>query len=128
MVNALTTNDIDGVAAQKVINSLIEGDKEPYDIVRLALRRLNRKIPELSNTLGGKLCDRHLFLLREINSQVVAAIMPYQEEWYLLQAIPGIDTLCAAMSLAKISLDYELLWRLCETALMPGSYQGTNNQ
>jgi len=122
---ALMTNGIDGVAAQKLIATLIEGDTEPYEIVRLASRRLNKKIPGLIEALSCKLIDRHQFLLNRVrettNCLVVAAIMPYQEEWYLLQTIPVIDNLCAATSLAKISPHYELLWRLYETALMPGS-------
>jgi transposase len=124
MVKALMTKDIDGVAAQELIDTLIEGYTEPYGIVWLASRRLNKKIPGLIEALLCGLIDRHQLLLnrvRETNCLVVAAIMPYQEEWYLLQTIPVIDTLCAAMSLAKISPHYELLWRLYETALMPGS-------
>src|SRR3990172_6097025 len=138
MVEALMTNDIVGVAAQRVMNTLIEGNKEPYEIVRLASKRLNKRISELIKTLDSELRDRHRFLSKEIssrimwlehrigeiNSQVVAAIRPYQEEWHLLRTIPGIDNLCAAMLLAKIGPDYELLWRLWETALTPGSYQG----
>ena len=124
MVKALMTKDIDGVAAQTLIATLIEGDTEPYEIVRSASRRLNKKIPGLIEALSSELIDRHQFLLnrvRETGSLVVAAIMPYQEEWYLLQTIPVRDNLCAAMSLAKISPHYELLWRLYKTALMPGS-------
>jgi transposase len=30
---------------------------------------------------------------------------PYKEEWHLLQTIPGIDELCAAMLLAEIGPD-----------------------
>jgi transposase len=112
-------SDIDGVSARKMVEALIEGNKEPYEIVQLASRRLNKKIPELMNALDSDLTDRHRFLLRgiyshirwledkvgEIDSQVVAAMKPYQEEWHLLQTIPGIDTLSAAMLLAEIGTD-----------------------
>jgi transposase len=112
-------SDIDGVSAREMIDALIEGNKEPYDIVFLARGRLNKKIPELIEALDGELSDRHRFLLkqihshirwledrvREINRQVVAAMKPYKEEWRLLQTIPGIDELCAAMLLAEIGPD-----------------------
>jgi transposase len=112
-------SDIDGVSARKIINALIEGDKEPDEIVLLASRRLNKKLPELLKALDGELTDRHRFLLKqihshvkwledrvkEIDSQVVAAMKPYQEEWQLLQTIPGIDILSAAMLLAEIGPD-----------------------
>jgi transposase len=112
-------SDIDGVSAREMIEALIEGNKEPYEIVLLARGRLNKKIPELIEALDGELSDRHRFLLkqihshikwledriREINRQVVAAMKPYREEWHLLQTIPGIDELCAAMLLAEIGPD-----------------------
>jgi transposase len=112
-------SDIDGVSARRMIAALIEGDKEPNEIVQLASKRLNKKIPELIDALDGDLTDRHRFLLRgihshirwledrirEIDRQVVAAMEPYKEEWQLLQTIPGIDTLSAAMLLAEIGPD-----------------------
>jgi transposase len=112
-------SDIDGVSAREMIEALIEGNKEPYEIVLLARGRLNKKIAELIEALDGELSDRHRFILkqihshikwledrvREINRQVVAAMKPYREEWHLLQTIPGIDELCAAMLLAEIGPD-----------------------
>jgi transposase len=112
-------SDIEGVSARKMIEALIEGDKEPYEIVLLASRRLKMKLPELQRALDSELTDRHRFLLkqihshmkwledkvREIDSQIVAAMKPYQEEWHLLQTIPGIDELGAAMLLAEIGPD-----------------------
>jgi transposase len=112
-------SDIDGVSARKMIEALIEGDKEPDEIARLALGRLGNKQPELKRALDGKLSDRHRFLLKgiqshikwledrvgEIDSQVVAAMKPYQEEWQLLQTIPGIDKISAAMLLAEVGTD-----------------------
>jgi len=112
-------SDIDGVSAREMIDALIEGKKEPYEIVLLARGRLNKKMPELIEALDGELSDRHRFLLKqihshikwlegqvgEINRQVVAAMKPYREEWHLLQTIPGIDELCAAMLLAEIGPD-----------------------
>lgn len=108
-------SDIDGVSARRMIDALIEGDHEPEMIARLAVGRLGKKRPELIKALEGRLRDRHRFLLRgieshirwlearlrEIDSQVVAAMEPYQEEWRLLQTIPGMDKLSAAMLLAQ---------------------------
>ncbi len=112
-------SDIDGVSARRMIAALIEGNKEPYEIVQLASKQLNKKRAELIDALDGDLTDRHRFLLRgihshirwlearirEVDSQVVAAMEPYNEEWHLLQTIPGIDTLSAAMLLAEIGPD-----------------------
>ena len=43
--------------------------------------------------------------MQEIDDQVVAAMKPYQEELQLLQTIPGIDKMGAAMLLAEIGVD-----------------------
>jgi hypothetical protein len=63
-------SDIDGVSARRMIEALIEGNKEPYEIVQLASRRLNKKIPELIDALDGELTDRHRFLLQGIHSHI----------------------------------------------------------
>jgi transposase len=69
--------------------------------------------------LDGNLSDRHRFLLeriqrhirwlnkqlQEIDDQVVTAMEPYREEWQLLQTIPGIDQISAAMLLTEIGVD-----------------------
>jgi len=112
-------SDIDGVSARRMIEALIKGVKEPKEIAEMALGRLRVKEKEIRLSLDGRLSDRHRFLLTrikkhidwlitsigEVDSQVVAAMKPYQEEWRLLQTIPGIDQISAAMLLAEIGVD-----------------------
>jgi transposase len=112
-------SDIDGVCARKMILALIEGKKGPEEIARLAHGRLKAKQPEIILALDGRMSDRHRFLLRrieshirwlekqmgQIDSQVVAAMEPYRKEWELMQTIPGIDEIGAAMLLAEIGTD-----------------------
>jgi transposase len=111
--------DIDGVSARRMIDALIESKKAPYDIAEMALGRLRCKKKEIRMALDGRLSDRHRFLLirirkhiawliesiQEIDEQVVAAMEPYKEEWQLMQTIPGIDQISAAMLLAEIGVD-----------------------
>lgn len=115
----IVVSDIDGVSARKMIEALIEGGLEPDEIAKLALGRLSKKTSEIERSLEGRLSDRHRFLLKriqshirwledeieKIDSQVVEAMEPYKEEWQLLQTIPGIDELSAAMLLAEIGTD-----------------------
>jgi transposase len=102
-----------------MIKALVSGEKDPAKIADLAVKSLRRKKDELVLALEGGLSDRHRFLLQrithhirwiedqlqEIDAQVVAAMAPYQEEWHLLQTIPGINQLSAAMLLAEIGPD-----------------------
>lgn len=111
---------IDGVYAQRMIESLIEGSKTPQEIAQqLALGRLRSKERAIELSLDGRLSDRHRYLLQrilshmkwlqheltEIDAQVVAAMQPYKKEWQLLQTIPGIDRIGAAILLAEIGTD-----------------------
>jgi transposase len=114
-------SDIDGVSARKMIEALIEGEQAPEELAELARGRLRGKKGALKRALIGQLSDRHRFLLRgiqahilwlearlaELDGQVVAAMQPYGEEWQLLQTIPGIDELSAAMLLVEIGPDME---------------------
>jgi transposase len=43
--------------------------------------------------------------LEELNRQIVTAMGPYKEEWKLLQTMPGIDQMSAAVLLAEIGTD-----------------------
>jgi transposase len=112
-------SNIDGVSAQRMIQSLIEGNKPPQEIAQLAVGQLRSKEQALALSLNGRLSDRHRDLLKrisrhiqwlnaeiaDIDTQVVAAMQPYQQEWQLLQTLPGIDKISAAMLLAEIGVD-----------------------
>ena len=114
-------SDIDGVSARSMIEALIEETITPNQIAELAKGRLRGKKALLKKAVMGKLSDHHRFLLRgiqshiqwledrlsEIDGQVVAAMQPYQREWQLLQTIPGINQLSAAMLLAEIGLNMD---------------------
>jgi len=112
-------SDIDGVSAQRMIAALAAGEKDPAKMAALAKGSLRRKQEDLVLALEGDLSDRHRFLLQritnhirwleeqlqELDVQIVAAMGTYQEEWRLMQTIPGIDHLSAAMLLAEIGPD-----------------------
>lgn len=113
---------LDGVSAQKMIRSLIEGNHLPDEIAKEAQRYITRypeKAEDLVKALDGRLSDRHRTLLKrilahmtyieqelqEMDDQIVAAMKPYEEEWQLLQTIPGIDKIGAAIVLTEIGTD-----------------------
>lgn len=112
-------SDINGVTAQRLIAAVIEGRLSPAEMAELALGRLKKKQDDLKLALEGDVSDRHRFLLQrltnhikwlqeqlaELDDQIVAAMEPYGREWQLLQTIPGIDRIGAAMLLAEIGTD-----------------------
>jgi len=139
-------SDIDGVSAKEMISSLIEGTFRPEALAKMARGKLKEKRTELTHSLEGNLSDRHRFLLKqvsdhinalslqiaEIDSQIVAAIKPYSQEWQLLQTIPGIDYMGAAMLLTEIGTDMSRFGnanRLCSWAgIAPGNYESAGKR
>jgi transposase len=132
--------DINGVSAQRMIDALIEGEKAPMEIAEMALGRLRDKKRDIRLSLDGRLSDRHRFLLirirnhiqwliksiQEIDDQVVAAMKPYQEEWRLMQTIPGIDQIGAAMLLAEIGVDMRRFGKKDRLSSWAGMCPGNN--
>jgi len=112
-------SDIDGVSAREMVRALLKGNCSPKEIARLARGRLQSKMEELELSLDGRISDRHRFLLetilrhieglqheiQEIDRQVFAAMQPYEGQWQLLQTIPGMDQISAAMLLVEIGVD-----------------------
>jgi transposase len=111
-------SDIDGVSARDMVRALLQGST-PKEITKLARGKLRKKVVELELSLDGRISDRHRLLLQAISRhmeglvgeieamdrQVFAAMEPYQNEWQLLQTIPGMDQTSAAMLLVEIGVD-----------------------
>lgn len=112
-------SDIDGVSGRAMVEALIEGKESPEQIAQLARGQLRKKDEALRLALDGQISDRHRLVLRKIldhiryldqeieaiDAQIVTAMEPYKEEWRLVQTIPGMDQISAAMLLIEIGVD-----------------------
>jgi len=139
-------SDIDGISARAMVEALIRGGSTPEQMAEKALGRLQKKRDALQLALEGEISDRHRLVLKKIllhvkwlqrqivtiDGQIVAAMKPYQEEWKLLQTIPGFDILSAAMLLAEIGVDmgrFASRDRLCSWAGMcPGNQESAGKK
>lgn len=139
-------SDIDGISARAMVEALIRGGSTPEQMAEKALGRLQKKRDALQLALEGEISDRHRLVLKKIllhvkwlqrqivtiDGQIVAAMKPYQEEWKLLQTIPGFDILSAAMLLAEIGVDmgrFASRDRLCSWAGMcPGKQESAGKK
>lgn len=111
-------SDINGVSAREIIDGLIEG-RPIEELIPLARGRLIKKSPELTECLDEVLGERHRFLLSQIKNHIrfletelnemdeylFAAMKPYQRQFNVLQTIPGIDKLSAAILIIEIGVD-----------------------
>ncbi len=133
-------SDIDGVSAREMIAAIIEESHSPEQIAHMARGRLKSKEADLVKSLQGRLSDRHRFLLKkiqnhiqwlenhisEIDRQVEKAMIPYKEQWQLLQTIPGVDKTSAAMLLAEIGVNMDCFGNKDRLSSWAGMCPGNN--
>ncbi len=138
--------DIDGISARAMVDALIDGSLAPEQIAEKAMGRLQKKKDVLKLALEGEISDRHRLVLQKISGhvkwlqrqiamidgQIVAAMRPYQEEWKLLQTIPGFNVISAAMLIVEIGVDMSRFGskdRLCSRAGMcPGNQESAGKR
>ena len=123
-------SDILGVSGRRMIEAMIEGERNPQKLAALAHRRIKASPKRLYDALHGRLTVHHRFLLRlylgqydalnaaiaEIDQEVDASIARMDAEVkagqatfrsliILLCTIPGIGVLAATVILAEIGMD-----------------------
>ena len=111
--------DIMGVSGRAMLQSLIEGQRDPVVLADLAKRRLRSKTPELVEALTGRFRDHHAFLARmhlnlidqhtqaigELTERIEVVIEPFRGFHDLICSIPGISTLVADVITAETGAD-----------------------
>lgn len=117
---SLVFSDLQSVSAYAVIDALISG--EPLSLIADKLKGKSKsKKKELFEALSKPLSERHKFLLREIKDHVnfleikcstleeviFHAMAKYKKQWEILQTIPGIDKIAAAMIIAETGIDMQ---------------------
>lgn len=132
-------SDINGVSARAIIDGLIDGMR-PFQLMNFVCGRLKDKIPELLDALDNPLSERHLFMLRQIRSHIrfieqeiqeidrylLAAMSPYKTQWEILQTIPGVDKISAAMLIIEIGVDMKRFGSMERLASWAGMCPGNN--
>jgi transposase len=138
-------SDINGVSARAMVSALIA--QQPIEsMLDLARGKLKQKREDLSASLQGDLSARHLFVLghihahiqtlqreiAEIDRYLLSAMQPYAWAHELLQTIPGIDEIAAALILIEIGDDmarFASPERLaCWAALSPGNNESAGKR
>jgi transposase len=138
-------SDINGVSARAMVSALIEG-KPIEHMLGLARGKLQQRREDLRAALEGDLSARHLFVLGHIHAHIetlqreladidrylLAAMQPYAWAHQLLQTIPGIDEIAAALILIEIGDDmgrFGCAERLASwAALSPGNNESAGKR
>lgn len=136
--------DINGKAAKAIVDGLIDG--QPPEKLILLAGRLKAPRDALLASLDGDLSARHTLLLTELRAHVryleerlakldaylISAMAPYEWAFKLLQTLPGLDEIGAAMILVEIgddlarfgSADRFASW----AALCPGNHESAGKR
>lgn len=134
----VVVSDVHGQSARAMIKALI-ANKTPQEVLKFASRRLKASREELFDALQGELTESHRFVLNELMQHIeeieqriarfdqhLLAGLESEHNWLvLLQTLPGVDLIGAAMLLVEIGNDMDAFGsadRLCSwVGICPGN-------
>ena len=115
---SVVVSDIHGKSARAMIKALLAG-ASPQEVLKLASKRLKASQQQLLDALQGNLTLSHCFVLGELLQQIesiearitrfearlLEALRAQRDTLALLQTLPGVDLIGAAMLLVEIGSD-----------------------
>jgi transposase len=111
--------DVLGKASRRMLEALIDGERDPEVLADMALTRMRPKISTLRKALVGRFSDHHALMLRmhlahvdhlsrsidALDSEVERVIGPFADPLRRLLTIPGIGQRTAEVVIAEIGVD-----------------------
>lgn len=114
-------SDVFGVSGQAMVSVLVSGEEiSAEQIADLSKRRLRQRIPELTDALQRhQMNEHHRWLIaqsvehaglldrqmEQLEARIEEKLVPWREQYELLQTIPGVKEAIAATILAEIGPD-----------------------
>lgn len=137
---ASVASNVFGVSGLLMLRALIESPGDPQQLAELAKGQLRRKHDELVLALEGRVNDHHRFLLRlqvrrldllgadidTVEDAIRRALVPYRRQHLLLQQIPGVDWVIAAVIIGEIGTDMAAFRSVKHLAAWAGVCPGNN--
>ena len=136
---SVVVSDIHGKSARMMIKALIDG-KQPTEVIQLATRRFKADRADILDALEGELTSTHRFVLDQLmhtieylegqitsfDHYLLEQLASYQGILELLQTIPGVDQIGAAMLLVEIGDDMQVFESPDRLASWAGICPGNN--
>jgi len=137
---ASVVSDPFGVSARKMLDALVNGERDCKVLSELAMGVLRRKIPQLQEALQGSFTEHHAFLIRlglesldqsnrqisKLDSQIGHLMEPMQNEVSRLTSIPGVSDTAARVILSEIGTDMSRFGSAGRLASWAGLCPGNN--
>ena len=116
----VVVSDLHGQSARAMVKAIIAGHA-PQQVIKLASRRLKASREEILDALQGELSASHRFVLDELmrhieeiearisrfDARLLEGLESERDTLALMQTIPGIDQIGAAMLLVEIGADMD---------------------
>lgn len=114
----VVVSDVHGQSARAMTKALLDG-QTPAEVLALASRRLKASREQLFEALQGELTHSHVFVLNELmdhvedlearilrfDARLLEGLHDERNALALLQTLPGVDLIGAAMLLVEIGTD-----------------------
>jgi len=137
---ASVASNVFGVSGMLMLRALVETQDDPRQLADLAKGQLRRKRDDLVLALEGRVNSHHRFLLRlqirrldlleadiaTVEDSIRRALVPYRREHTLLQQIPGVDWIIAAVIIGEIGTDMSVFRSVKHVAAWAGVCPGNN--
>ena len=135
----VVVSDLHGQSARAMVKAIIAG-QPPHAVIKLASRRLKAAREEIFDALQGELTASHRFVLDELmrhieeieariarfDARLLAELESEHNALALLQTIPGVDLIGAAMLLVEIGTDMDAFGSAERLASWVGICPGNN--
>ena len=135
----VVVSDVHGQSARAMVKALI-ANKTPHQVLESATRRLKASREELFDALQGVLTDSHRFVLDELMQHIeeiekrisrfdlrlLAGLESERNALALLQTLPGVDLIGAAMLLVEIGTNMDAFGSADRLASWVGICPGNN--
>ena len=116
----VVVSDLHGQSARAMVKAIIAG-QPPHEVLKLASRRLKASREEIFDALQGELTESHYFVLDELmqhieeieariarfDTKLLDELKDERNTLALLQTLPGVDLIGAAMLLVEIGTDMD---------------------
>uniref|UniRef100_A0ABX1PRA9 IS110 family transposase n=2 Tax=Aromatoleum anaerobium TaxID=182180 RepID=A0ABX1PRA9_9RHOO len=135
----VVVSDLHGQSARAMVKAIIEGHS-PNEVLKFASRRLKASRDEIFDALQGELTDSHRFVLDELmrhieeieariarfDTRLLDGLKDERNTLALLQTLPGVDLIGAAMLRVEIGTDMDAFGSADRLASWVGICPGNN--
>ena len=135
----VVVSGLHGQSARVMVKAIVAG-QPPHEVLTLASRRLKASREELFDALQGDLTPSHRFVLEELmrhieeietriarfDARLLAELETERHTLALLQSLPGVDLIRAAVLLVEIGTDMDAFGSADRLASWVGLCPGNN--